>query len=170
MQFQHIQSEIGALEAEEVGVEHLLRDIKDTSVSTLSQSVTEKLSSLKMLVVHLQDMHTYLENVCDGKLPINHEIMNIVQDIFNLLPNLKRDTLVSAFNIKTNDMFVVMYVASLIRSVIALHMLINNKLANNTAEAKKDEEAEKKDADKKKSEEKETEKKKSEEKEAEKKK
>jgi 26S proteasome regulatory subunit N8 len=26
--FQHISSEIGALEAEEVGVEHLLRDVK----------------------------------------------------------------------------------------------------------------------------------------------
>ena len=36
------QSEIGAEEAEEVGVEHLLRDIKDTTVGTLSQKVTNQ--------------------------------------------------------------------------------------------------------------------------------
>ncbi|XP_015417256.1 PREDICTED: 26S proteasome non-ATPase regulatory subunit 7 isoform X2 [Myotis davidii] len=33
--FEHVTSEIGAEEAEEVGVEHLLRDIKDTTVGTL---------------------------------------------------------------------------------------------------------------------------------------
>jgi len=32
--FDHVPSEIGAEEAEEVGVEHLLRDIKDTTVGT----------------------------------------------------------------------------------------------------------------------------------------
>jgi len=31
-QFVHLPSSIGASEAEEVGVEHLLRDIKDASV------------------------------------------------------------------------------------------------------------------------------------------
>mmetsp|Transcript_29058 Transcript_29058/g.81311 ORF Transcript_29058/g.81311 Transcript_29058/m.81311 type:complete len:318 (+) Transcript_29058:98-1051(+) len=129
MQFQHIQSEIGALEAEEVGVEHLLRDIKDTSVSTLTKRVDEKLGSLKTLVNYLRDMHSYLQHVCEGRLPVNQEIIGIVQDVFNLLPNLSRDSLVSAFNVKTNDMFLVLYISSLIRSVIALHMLINNKLA-----------------------------------------
>jgi proteasome lid subunit RPN8/RPN11 len=36
-QFIHIPSSIGASEAEEVGVEHLLRDIKDASVGLLSK-------------------------------------------------------------------------------------------------------------------------------------
>lgn len=36
--FTHVPSEIGALEAEEIGVEHLLRDVKDSSVSTLTGS------------------------------------------------------------------------------------------------------------------------------------
>ena len=44
---QHVPSAIGALEAEEVGVEHLLRDIKDATVSTLSNKVTAKLQSLR---------------------------------------------------------------------------------------------------------------------------
>ena len=38
--FKHVPSEIGALEAEEVGVEHLLRDVKDTTISTLANQVS----------------------------------------------------------------------------------------------------------------------------------
>lgn len=37
--FVHVQSEIGAYEAEEIGVEHLLRDVKDSTVSTLATEV-----------------------------------------------------------------------------------------------------------------------------------
>ena len=37
--FKHISSSVGAFEAEEVGVEHLLRDVNDPSVSTLANLV-----------------------------------------------------------------------------------------------------------------------------------
>lgn len=33
-------------------------------------------------------MHDYLEAVADGKLPVNRDIVALMQDIFNLLPNL----------------------------------------------------------------------------------
>lgn len=42
-QFVHIPSSIGASEAEEVGVEHLLRDIKDASQGQLSKQVGDKI-------------------------------------------------------------------------------------------------------------------------------
>ena len=81
-----------------------------------------------------------------------------MQDIFNLLPNLSVSELIKAFAgmgekksivesanslmlfwhllsdivlicaVKTNDMMLVIYLSSLIRSVIALHNLINNKV------------------------------------------
>lgn len=38
--FKHVPSEIGALESEEVGVEHLLRDVKDMTISTLAVRAT----------------------------------------------------------------------------------------------------------------------------------
>jgi 26S proteasome regulatory subunit N8 len=37
--FVHVASEIGAYEAEEIGVEHLLRDVKDATISTLATEV-----------------------------------------------------------------------------------------------------------------------------------
>ena len=61
--FEHVASEIGAEEAEEVGVEHLLRDIKDTTVGTLSQKITNQLMGLKGLEMKLRDMHNYLQQV-----------------------------------------------------------------------------------------------------------
>lgn len=134
MAFQHIPSEIGAVEAEEVGVEHLLRDIHDTSISTVASKVNAKLLALKSLVAHLKDMHDYLDKVVEGKLPINHTIINQLQDMFNLLPNLNVEELVRSFAVKTNDMMLVIYLSSLIRSIIALHNLINNKQALKAAE------------------------------------
>eukprot|EP00012_Vannella_robusta_P005482 CAMPEP_0206197648 /NCGR_PEP_ID=MMETSP0166-20121206/9174_1 /ASSEMBLY_ACC=CAM_ASM_000260 /TAXON_ID=95228 /ORGANISM="Vannella robusta, Strain DIVA3 518/3/11/1/6" /LENGTH=247 /DNA_ID=CAMNT_0053615365 /DNA_START=273 /DNA_END=1012 /DNA_ORIENTATION=+ len=136
MAFQHTPSSIGALEAEEVGVEHLLRDVKDASVSNLTTAIQEKINSLKSLNEHIKEMEEYLTNVCSGKLPVNHQIINQIQDIFNLLPNLNVEEIVRSFSVKTNDMMLVIYLSSVIRSVIALHNLINNKIANRDAELK----------------------------------
>ncbi|CAH2066251.1 unnamed protein product, partial [Iphiclides podalirius] len=88
--FEHVASEIGAEEAEEVGVEHLLRDIKDTTVDIASD---------------------------------------------NFIDNLY---------IKTNDQSLVVYLAALVRSIIALHNLINNKITNRDAEEGKKEDAKEK--------------------------
>lgn len=43
---------------------------------------------------------------------------------------LNRSNLVSFMAVKTNDMMLVIYLSALIRSVVALHNLINNKLLN----------------------------------------
>merc|ERR1712159_433610 len=106
-------------------------------------------------------MHAYLENVIAGKLPVNHQIIGNMQDVFNLLPNLNIESMVKAFSVKTNDMMVIIYVSSMIRSVIALHNLINNKIENKEAEVKKvkdkEEAAEKAKADKEEKEKKEKE-------------
>jgi len=61
-----------------------------------------------------------------------------LQDVFNLLPNLNVNELIKAFAVKTNDMMLVIYLSSLIRSVIALHNLINNKMLNKEHEKAED--------------------------------
>ncbi|CAG5095920.1 Similar to Rpn8: 26S proteasome non-ATPase regulatory subunit 7 (Drosophila melanogaster) [Cotesia congregata] len=134
--FEHIPSEIGAEEAEEVGVEHLLRDIKDTTVGTLSQRITNQLLGLKGIHAQLREIKDYLIQVSTGKLPINHQIVYQLQDIFNLLPDMTQNTFVDSLYIKTNDQMLVVYLAALVRSIIALHNLINNKLTNRDAEKK----------------------------------
>ncbi|XP_017867570.1 PREDICTED: 26S proteasome non-ATPase regulatory subunit 7 [Drosophila arizonae] len=132
--FEHVPSEIGAEEAEEVGVEHLLRDIKDTTVGSLSQKITNQLMGLKGLNAQLRDIKQYLQRVGEGKMPINHQIVYQLQDIFNLLPDITNDQFTGTMYVKTNDQMLVVYLASMVRSIIALHNLINNKLANRDAE------------------------------------
>ncbi|RLM64247.1 uncharacterized protein C2845_PM16G22890 [Panicum miliaceum] len=124
--FVHVPSEIAAHEVEEIGVEHLLRD------------VTSKLAALKGLDARLREIRSYLDLVIEGKLPLNHEILYHLQDVFNLLPNLNVNELIKAFAVKTNDMMLVIYLSSLIRSVIALHNLINNKMLNKEHEKAED--------------------------------
>jgi 26S proteasome regulatory subunit N8 len=132
--FVHVPSSIEAFEAEEIGVEHLLRDVKDNTVSTLATQVAEKITSLQGLEKRLVEIKKYMDLVVDGTLPVNHEIMGLLQDSFNLLPNLNLEDYVKAFAVKTNDMMLVVYLSSLIRSVVALHDLINNKRQMKEAE------------------------------------
>ncbi|KAI8377638.1 maintenance of mitochondrial structure and function-domain-containing protein [Radiomyces spectabilis] len=128
--FMHVPSEIVAEEAEEIGVEHLLRDIKDNAVGTLSTRINSQLESLSGLQGRLEEIRDYLQKVVAGKLPVNHQIIYNLQDIFNLLPSLESPEMVNSFSTKTNDQLLVMYLSSLIRAVIALHNLINNKIDN----------------------------------------
>jgi hypothetical protein len=51
-----------------VGVEHLLRDIKDTTVGSLSQRITNQLMGLKGLSIKLREMRNYLQQVFKGIL------------------------------------------------------------------------------------------------------
>ncbi|KAK5646791.1 hypothetical protein RI129_005255 [Pyrocoelia pectoralis] len=143
--FEHVPSEIGAEEAEEVGVEHLLRDIKDTTVGTLSQRITNQLLGLKGLNSQLKDIRDYLVQVSESKLPINHQIIYQLQDIFNLLPDINHDNFHKSFYVKNNDQMLVVYLAAMVRSIVALHNLINNKLTNRDAEEGKKEEKKDKD-------------------------
>ncbi|GAA6030563.1 hypothetical protein JCM8097_006210 [Rhodosporidiobolus ruineniae] len=168
--FMHVPSSIEAEEAEEIGVEHLLRDVKNLSVGTLSSRVTDQLASLRGLSTRLGDIKDYLEQVVAGSLPVNHQIIYNLQDIFNLLPNLQaaarggEDARAEAvagtegakrpFTVATNDQLLVMYLSSLIRAVIALHDLVLNKqtaaeAAGETADDEAAKEGEEKEGEKK---------------------
>ena len=170
----HTPSIIEAEEAEEIGVEHLLRDIRDVAVGTLSTRITSQLQSLQGLHLRLRDIGQYLQKVIDKELPVNHAILGNLQDVFNLLPNLSNPTaapsktiteeegsgpertnnteLARAMSVKTNDQLMAIYLSSLIRAITAFHDLIENKIQNRQQQeekdAKKDEEGKDKDSKK----------------------
>jgi 26S proteasome regulatory subunit N8 len=151
-------------------VEHLLRDIRDVAVGTLSTRITSQLQSLQGLHLRLRDIGQYLQKVIDGQLPVNHAILGNLQDVFNLLPNLStpktsshsadgaefsamgNSELAHAMSIKTNDQLMAIYLSSLIRAITAFHDLIENKIQNRRQqeekEAKKDEAKDEKDGKK----------------------
>ncbi|RFU32684.1 hypothetical protein B7463_g3660, partial [Scytalidium lignicola] len=154
--FVHTPSIIEAEEAEEIGVEHLLRDIRDVAVGTLSTRITSQLQSLQGLHLRLRDIRQYLQKVLDGQLPVNHAILGNLQDVFNLLPNLSMPKPVSnvsdgveaptrnnselahAMSVKTNDQLMAIYLSSLIRAITAFHDLIENKIQNRQQQEEKE--------------------------------
>ncbi|KAL8925923.1 MAG: hypothetical protein Q9208_003236 [Pyrenodesmia sp. 3 TL-2023] len=152
--FVHTPSIIEAEEAEEIGVEHLLRDIRDVAVGTLSTRITSQLQSLQGLHLRLRDIGQYLQKVLNGELPVNHAILGNLQDVFNLLPNLSTPTttpqtngvtsstensdLARAMSIKTNDQLMAIYLSSLIRAITAFHDLIENKIQNRQQQEEKE--------------------------------
>lgn len=154
--FIHVPSLIEAEEAEEIGVEHLLRDIRDQAAGNLSLRVTQTYQSLLGLHQKLRDIATYLEKVYNKNLPINHTILGKLQNVFNLLPNLVQPAgssttgedaasgseLATAFTVKTNDELMIIYISTLVRAIIAFHDLIENKLENKKLNEKKALEAE----------------------------
>ncbi|PKI84348.1 Rpn8p [Malassezia vespertilionis] len=127
--FIHVPTTIEAEESEEVGVEHLLRDIHDTTaVGSLSARISAQLGSLRGLHKRLLEIREYLEAVVRGELPVNHEILYELQNIFNFLPDLEKPEVVRSFRVANNDRLLIVYLSSLIRAVLALHALVNNRL------------------------------------------
>ena len=146
--FMHIPSTVEADEAEEIGVEHLLKDVRDQAAAGLSIKLTNQLKSLKGLQGKLRDIVAYLQKVADNELPVNHTILGKLQDIFNLLPNLgtpEKDEMVGeqqhvldnvsnnlekALTVKTNDELMIIYISNLVRAIVAFDNLIENKIQN----------------------------------------
>jgi 26S proteasome regulatory subunit N8 len=125
--FASVPVRVGQTEAEAVGVEHLLRDVRDATLSELSSDVAGKLTSLQALSGRLEEVKLYLTAVLEGKLPVNHDILALLQSAYGLLPNLQAAPLGRALATQSNDMMAALYSASLVRSVLALHKLIDNK-------------------------------------------
>jgi len=132
--FHHLPSEVGAYEAEEVGVEHMLRDINSASVSSLGADVRAKVGGLKGLLARLGEIASYLERVLAGQLPPNLEVLAAVQSVLALLPNLSADPLRTALFEVVNDQYLAIYAAGLVRAVTGLHDLVQNKLKQGSEE------------------------------------
>mmetsp|Transcript_55095 Transcript_55095/g.49595 ORF Transcript_55095/g.49595 Transcript_55095/m.49595 type:complete len:344 (-) Transcript_55095:165-1196(-) len=137
-EFAHIPSIITASEAEQVGVEHLLREIENISLSTLTTEVNHKSLSLNGLSQRLLMIQKYLNDIQENKLPINQDILQNLQLIFNLLPNLNKKNVIKSFQIKKNDLMLNIYIASLLRSILALDNLLENRIENKNKEDKKE--------------------------------
>lgn len=90
--------------------------------------IREKVDGLSTFVQRLEEIRSYLKNVSTGRIPINNQILYNLQNIFNMIPNLNVEHLVRSTLVKTNDMYLIIYLSSLLRSVIALHGLLNNKI------------------------------------------
>lgn len=76
---------------------------------------------------------------------MNHQIVYHLQDVLNLLPDLSDPETTQSFASSTNDQMLVVYLSSLLRAVIALHALVDNKASIGREESGTTDEKDKKD-------------------------
>jgi 26S proteasome regulatory subunit N8 len=139
VEFRNVPTNLGALEAEEIGIEHLLRDITDSTITSLSTRVGDRLLSLRRLKQLLASIEDYLNDVADAKLPISQDVLAVLQECLNLQPFLHQLKTSKEMTVAANDQALATFVASTGRCVMALYDVIHNRrrLARELEEAKK---------------------------------
>ena len=153
--FFKLNTTIEASLPEEIGVEFMLKDINDPNrVGSVSKIINDKEQSMRSLIKKLTEIKNYLVKVIAVKIPVNAQIIFNIQEIFNLLPNFDTESLIKAMSIQTNNNYLVLYLSWLAKTVVALHKLINKKIAikeeeNMAKENTKKEDEKEKDKDKK---------------------
>jgi len=83
---------------------------------------------LKGLEKKLKLINDYLIKIEEGTVTPDNQIIFNLQEILNIMPKLDEDKKLKAFQSKTNDNYFTIYVSSIVRAIISLHDLINNKL------------------------------------------
>lgn len=86
----HMNVRIGADETEEVGVEHLLRDIKEGTGCSIKDKIVDVTDSLKMYESSLLAIIEYLEEIEAGRRP-NKKILKLLQEILNSVPRYEEE-------------------------------------------------------------------------------
>ncbi|KAK8883407.1 26S proteasome non-ATPase regulatory subunit 7 [Tritrichomonas musculus] len=147
--FQNVPTIVDFLEVEEIGVEHLLRDIKDVDMSEIGTTLTNSVHGLAALEHRLRGISDYLQDVIDQKYQVDNEIIGLTQSIFNLLPNLGLKDTVDSLATKSDDSTFMIFISQLCRSVVALHELVNSRHPPHSDENEKGEKKDEKKDEKK---------------------
>lgn len=126
--FAKLPTTIEASLPEQIGVEFLLRDINESSKSSINKLVNDKVTSVKALIQRLSEIRTYLTNVINKRITPNPLIINNIQEIFNHLPNFETEDIIKGLSNQINNNFLMLYLGWLLKSIISLHKLINNKI------------------------------------------
>ncbi|CCW70538.1 unnamed protein product [Phytomonas sp. Hart1] len=127
LEFRNIPTHLGAEEAEEIGIEHLLRDLTDSTITTLSTKIQERELSLAHLCDILQQIDEYLSDVTKGTLPICEDVLEVLQKAISLQPEIYLHKTSTEMIRHTNDRALSTFLADIARCVGALHEVIVNR-------------------------------------------
>lgn len=144
LEFRNIPTHLGAEEAEEIGVEHLLRDLTDATITTLSTQIQTRQLSLQRLCQVLEQIECYLNDVANGVLPICEDVLEVLQELISLQPEIYAHKTSTEMIVHTNDQAITTFIAAVARCVGALHEVILNRrqLARELQEVRERREAE----------------------------
>ena len=126
--FKSIACKVEAFEPEEVGVEHLIRELKDLNMDSLQNKLNNKVQSLVALRGKIQIISKYLEDVSTGRRKQDQQIIFALQRIMAKLPKVVSAEMKHALAAKVNENYLNLYISGIVKSVVAIHNLLNNRI------------------------------------------
>lgn len=127
LEFRNIPTHLGAEEAEEIGIEHLLRDLTDSTITTLSTQIQERELSLVHLIRVLQSIEDYLCDVAEGVMPISEDVLSALQEVISLQQHIYHLKTSTEMIRHSNDQEIAMFIAAIGRCVGTLYDVIANR-------------------------------------------
>ena len=128
--FKSVPCSVSAYEAEEVGVEHLLREIKDLDMDSLKNKLSLKISSLSTLQSKIEVLIKYIDDVAQGRKRPDKQLNLALHEIIGRLPKIVESDLQVALSNHLNDNYLSLYISSLTKNITNVHSLLNNRIKN----------------------------------------
>jgi len=117
--FQPISLEMLSLDVDKVGFEVLSRT-KSDNVATLLSDLANLEGSVVKLLELIETVATYVEKVRDGEIKGDNAIGRFLTKTVSILPKFEPETLDKIFNNNVQDLLMVVYLANLTRTQIAV--------------------------------------------------
>lgn len=127
LEFRNIPTHLGSEEVEEIGIEHLLRDVKDSTITNLSTQIRERELSLHHLNRILSQIEDYLSDVSKGVLPMSEDVLSVLQELISLQPEIFMQKTSTAMIRYTNDQSISTFLAALGRLISTIHTVLVNR-------------------------------------------
>lgn len=137
--FKNIPCQVAAFEAEEVGVEHLVREIKDLNMDTLQMKLNTRAASLLALEQKVATISKYLEDVLSGRRKQDPQIMLTLHEVVSRLPRVMSDQFKRVLSENVNNNYLSLYTSGLVKGVVSIHNLLNNRIKNKEEQKAEDE-------------------------------
>jgi translation initiation factor 3 subunit F len=120
-QFLPIPLELQTFDAEKIGVEMLMRGkLNVNGVQPLVSDLDSLESSVQKLLSMLQTASTYVHSSLKGEVQPNNTIGRLLADSLSSLPKIEPQSLEKMFNNSVQDLLLVVYLANLTRTQLAL--------------------------------------------------
>ena len=126
--FKSIGCKVEAFEPEEVGVEHLIRELKDLNMDSLQSKLQNKVQSLVALRDKIKTISNYLEETASSRRKPDQQILFALQTIIAKLPKVLNKEMKIALAARVNENYLNLYVSGIVKSVISIHNLLNNRI------------------------------------------
>jgi len=117
--FQPVSLEMLSLDVDKVGFEVLART-KTDNVATLTSDLANLQGSISKLLELINTVLTYVEKVRDGEIKGDNTIGRFLTKCVSALPKFEPETLDKLFNNNVQDLLMVVYLANLTRTQIAV--------------------------------------------------